>query len=91
MVFKTNYCLMQVKIIAAICNIFTFIKLLFVIKIIVLFILSGRFTQVFLYTVSDKTYYSVTSVSVFIVVLLLMIMIVFGDISHINMLKSFKA
>ena len=43
--FKTNYRLMEVKSIAE-CSL---IKLLFVFKIFVLSILSGRFTQVLLY------------------------------------------
>ena len=55
LVFKTNYRFMQVKSIAE-CSkgehsaiLLTFIKLPFVIEILVLSILSGRFTQVLLY------------------------------------------
>ena len=54
MFFKTDYPLMEIKIIA-VCSkrhstiLLTYIKLLFVIKIFVLSILSGRFKQVLLY------------------------------------------
>ena len=56
-VYKTNHHLMQVKSVAEMLS--TFIKLPFVIKIYVLSIFSGRFTQVLLYrsTFYKPTYY----------------------------------
>ena len=61
MVFKNIYCLMQVKNITECSAMFSnFIKLPFVIKIFVLSILSGRFTQVLLYTKFPRTFFTVT-------------------------------
>ena len=55
LVFKTIYRLIEIKSIADSAILSTFIKLPFVIKIVVCLFLSGRFTQVLLYIQNIRT------------------------------------